>query len=53
MNEADEKELLRMTREIYHHLGLDCHKVISLKSVSEKAKKDVLKWKEKQLKRGA
>lgn len=52
MTEEEEKDMIRMVREIYYHLGLDCRKVVSMKSVGNRAQKDVLKWKEKQLKKG-
>lgn len=40
-----------MMKEIYHHLGLDGHQIVSMKTIQEQARKDVLKWKEKQLKK--
>lgn len=48
-------ELLSMSRlikEVHSHLGLDGHKVVTMKSVRDQAQKDVLKWKEKQSMRG-
>jgi len=36
---------------IIHHLGIDGKKIVSMKSVREQAQKDVLRWKEKQLKK--
>lgn len=41
------REMYVMVKEIYHHLGLDCHKIASMKSIQEQARKDVLKWKER------
>jgi len=51
MTESDEKDLLRMTREIYHHLGLDGAKIISMRESREQVERDVLKFREKRLKR--
>ena len=43
----EERELYRMVKEIYCHLGLDTRKIVSMRSVKEQARKDVLKWQEK------
>jgi hypothetical protein len=40
----------QMVSEIYHHLGLDCRKVVSIQTVKEQARKDVLKWQDKRIK---
>jgi len=50
MTEAEEKmiqSLYKMTKEIYHHLGLDGQRPISLNNVKDEAQKDILKWKNK------
>ena len=41
-----------MVKEIHAHLGLDCHKVVSMKSIQDQARRDVLKWQERQIRRG-
>ena len=45
---AEQRELFEMVKEIHHHLGLDGSKIISMKDIREQAKRDVLKWNEKQ-----
>lgn len=52
LTDSEQTELFRMVREIYHHLGLDGRKIVSIKSVQKQAQKDVLKWKEKQSMKG-
>lgn len=47
MTDAEEKSLLKMVTEIYHHLGLDGQRPLSINHIQEKAQKDILKWKEK------
>lgn len=37
--------LLKMTKEIYHHLGLDGQRPLSFDNVKEEAQKNILKWK--------
>jgi len=48
-------ELYQMIKEIYHHLGLDVdrHTPISLQERKKQREIDILKWKEKNVKRGA
>lgn len=47
LTSTEARELLRMTRAIYHHLGLDGARVISMRESREKVDNDVLKWREK------
>ncbi|MEN6375488.1 MAG: hypothetical protein ABFD75_12040 [Smithella sp.] len=47
MNAAEEQQLFTMVKEIYHHLGLDGERPISLNHLRDKAEKDILKWREK------
>jgi len=50
MTETEEKllqSLYKMTKEIYHHLGLDGQRPISFNNVKAEAQKDILKWKNK------
>lgn len=50
MTETEERQLFDMITAIYHHLGLD-GKPLSF-NINEQAKKDILKWKSKRLKKG-
>jgi len=52
LTSAAENELLRMVTEIYHHLGLDGSKPISINDVKIQAQKDVLRFQEKKRKGG-
>jgi hypothetical protein len=45
---AEEKELFHMVKAIYHHLGLDGARVISMRDREDRAERDILKWREKQ-----
>lgn len=47
LTEADEQKLFKMVMEIYHHLGLDGQRPLSLNSIKEEAQKNILKWKNK------
>ena len=42
----------KMVSEIYHHLGLDGQRPLSIASVQQEAQKNVLKWKSKRLMKG-
>jgi len=53
MTDAEEKSLLKMVTEIYHHLGLDDQRPFFINNIQEKAEKDVLKWQEKKSKRSS
>lgn len=50
MTEAEEK-LLRslyiMTKEIYHHLGLDGQRPMSFNNVKDEAQRNILKWQDR------
>ena len=48
---AQEVELYKMVSEIYHHFGLDGERPLSMNHVAEEAQKNILKWKEKKLKK--
>ncbi|MGP8153951.1 MAG: hypothetical protein ACLQBQ_07410 [Smithella sp.] len=52
LTDAEEQKLFNMITEIYHHLGLDGQKPISIIQVRVDAQKDVLKFQEKRRKRG-
>lgn len=51
MTAAEEEKLFIMIKEIYHHLGLDGQRLLSLNQVQEDAKKNILKWKDKRFRR--
>jgi len=51
MTDAEERILFKMITEIYHHLGLDCQRPLSLNHIQEEAKNNILKWKDKRLRR--
>jgi hypothetical protein len=53
MTNAEEKELLRMVRDIHHHLGLDGCATLSMNELNTKAQVSVLRWKEKRAKKAA
>jgi hypothetical protein len=53
LTDSEEKLLLKMVTEIYHHLGLDEQRPFSINNIKEKAEKDVLKWREKKSKRSS
>jgi hypothetical protein len=44
-----ESELYKMVNAIYHHLGLDGQRPLSINHVQQEAQKNVLKWKSKKL----
>lgn len=50
MKDTEEKQLLTMVAEIYHHLGLCAEKKFLAHSVRDTAEKDVLAWKLKRRK---
>ncbi len=48
MTETEEQilqSLFKMTKEIYHHLGLDGQRTLSFTNVKDEAQKNILKWK--------
>jgi hypothetical protein len=47
----EQRELFQMVKELYHHLGLDGERPQSINHLREEAKKDVLKWQERQAKK--
>lgn len=47
LSPQQQSELFKMVAEIYHHLGLDGEKPISMSYVRQQAEKDVLKWRSK------
>lgn len=47
LSDVEEKKLLNMVTEIYHHLGLDGQRPISFNNVKDEAQKDIMKWKNK------
>lgn len=47
LTESEERNLLRMVSEIYHHLGLDGQRPVMFNNIREEATKDILKWKVK------
>ncbi len=47
MTQEEEIKLFNMVSEIYHHLGLDGQRPLSLTSIKEEAQKNILKWKNK------
>lgn len=47
MTDSEEKSLIKMVTEIYHHLGIDGQRPLSINHIQEEAQKDILKWKEK------
>lgn len=51
MTDAEERILFKMITEIYNHLGLDGQRPLSLSSLQEEAKNNILKWKDKRLRR--
>ena len=51
MTDTEERILFKMITEIYHHLGLDGQRPLSLSSLQEEAKNNILKWKDKRLRR--
>jgi len=54
MTEAEEKilqSLFKMTKEIYHHLGLDGQRPLSFTNLKEEAEKNILKWKNRRSKK--
>ena len=51
MTEAEEQILLRMTKEIYHHLGLDGQGPVLFSSVKNEVNRNILKWKDRRSKK--
>ena len=51
MTDAEERILFKMITEIYNHLGLDGRRPLSLNNLQEEAKNNILKWKDKRLRR--
>jgi hypothetical protein len=51
MTEADERQLIQMVTEMYHHLGLDGKRPLSLSSIQKQSEEKILKWKAKSLKK--
>jgi hypothetical protein len=51
MTDTEERILFKMITEIYHHLGLDGQLPLSLNHIQEEAKNNILKWKDKKLRR--
>lgn len=47
LSDVEEKKLLNMVTEIYHHLGLDGQRPLSFADVREEAQRNILKWKNK------
>ena len=50
MTEAEEEllhSLFKMTKEIYHHLGLDGQRPLSFTNIKDEAQKNILNWKDK------
>lgn len=44
---TEEQQLFTMVKEIYHHLGLDGKRPLSIDQLQRDAQKDILKWREK------
>lgn len=44
---SEEQQLFAMVKEIYHHLGLDGQRPLSIDQLQRDAQKDILKWREK------
>ena len=47
LSDVEEKKLLNMVTEIYHHLGLDGQRPSSFTNIKDEAEKNILKWKDK------
>lgn len=47
ISDADFQELYNMTKAIYHHLGLDGKKPLSINQLQKNVAVDILKWREK------
>ncbi len=47
LTELEERNLLKMVTEIYHHLGLDGQRPISFVNIKEEVEKNISKWKDK------
>ncbi len=51
LTDIEEQDLIKMIKEIYHHLGLDGQRPLSLNSIKEEAQKNILKWKNRRSKK--
>ncbi len=51
MNEPETKELFYMIKAIYHHLGLDGKRPLSINHIKEDVQKNILKWQSKKINR--
>lgn len=52
LNQDQQSDLYKMVSEIYHHLGLDGQRPLSINHIQIEAQKNILKWKEKRSMRG-
>jgi hypothetical protein len=51
LTDVEEKKLLNMITEIYHHLGLDGQRPFQFNTIKEEAQENILKWKNKRSKK--
>ena len=47
LSKAEQRELYRMVKEMYHHFGFDWSLPISANDIKSKAKRKVLQWQSK------
>ncbi len=51
MEDVKMEEMYKIVKEMYHHLGLDGKKPLSLSSIQKQSEEKILKWKTKSLKK--